>query len=104
MNEEHYILLLQKRLTGEITPEEDKLLSDWISQSADNQKITELVKSTWKVSGGFSEEVDIDLEADFSEIQKRIAEPAKVVKMPRRNLWLRVAVAVVFKKSRRETG
>jgi len=100
MTEEHYILILQKRLSGEITPEEEKQLSDWLSQSPDNQRIADSVESIWQTSESFSNEIKLDMDADFSSIEKKLGigekKEAVVRTLPSRRRWLRIAAAILL--------
>ncbi|MBI1226969.1 MAG: DUF4974 domain-containing protein [Bacteroidetes bacterium] len=101
MNEELYISLLQKQLSDTLSPAEQSTLEDWLEQSADNQLIAKQVAQAWQLSGGFSQDVDLDADADFERLERRIAEAeatpaAKVVTMkPKRN-WLAIAAAIAL--------
>ena len=100
MATKNYIVFLQKRLSGEITPEEESHLAEWLAQSADNQALEKAVRQTWELSGSFAEELDLDLDADFSMIEKKLGEAEKpeaiVRKLPPRRKWLRVAAALLL--------
>ncbi|MFK7809301.1 MAG: FecR family protein [Saprospiraceae bacterium] len=72
MKEDLYISLLYKKLSQEITPVEDKQLSDWLSQSEANQQIADSVEKAWALGANYSTDVDVDLDADYSLLQKRM--------------------------------
>lgn len=101
MDEELYISLLQKRLSGSLTPQEQSGLDDWLAQSPDNQAVVQQVAQAWELSGGFSQEVELDADADFERLERRISQAeekpsAKVVAMkPKRN-WLAIAAAIAL--------
>lgn len=100
MEEELYISLLQKKLSGLLTPQEQSNLDDWLAQSPDNQSVAEQVSKAWDLSKGFSQDIELDVDADFERLERRIAQAeekptAKVVAMkPRRN-WLAIAAAIL---------
>lgn len=101
MQEELYISLLQKQLSGPLTAEEQSELDAWLAQSPDNQLVARQVAQVWQASGGFSQDVELDLDADFERLEQRIAaaEPsaqAKLVPLPPKRRWLAIAAAVVL--------
>lgn len=101
MDEELYISLLQKKLSESLTLQEQSSLDDWLGQSPDNQLVANQVKRAWELSGGFSQDVELDADADFERLERRIAQAeetptAKVVAMkPKRN-WLAIAAAIAL--------
>ncbi len=101
MEEELYISLLQKQLSERLTPQEQSSLDDWLVQSPDHQLVANQVARTWELSGGFSQAVELDADADFERLERRIAKAgetpaAKVVAMqPKRN-WLAIAAAILL--------
>lgn len=101
MQEELYISLLQKKLGGTLTPSEQSTLDGWLAQSPDNQLVARQVERAWEASGSFHQDVELDADADFERLERRIAAAdatsgAKVVSMqPRRN-WLAIAAAVLL--------
>jgi ferric-dicitrate binding protein FerR (iron transport regulator) len=100
MEEELYISLLQKRLSGPLTPQEQSSLDDWLAQSPDNQSVAEQVSKTWDLSKGFSQEVELDMDADFERLERRIAQAeekpaAKVMALKPKRSWLAIAAAIL---------
>ncbi len=100
MKEDHYILLIQKQLTGEITSEEQSQLDNWLATSPDNQRIGKSIEKTWALSEGFTQDVDLDLEGDFQKIENKLLEEdkpeAKVRPLPYRRWLLRVAAVFLL--------
>ncbi len=72
MKENDFILLVFKRLSGDITPAETLLLNDWISQSPDNERIANEYSLIWEKSGNYQKQFSPNLEADFAKVQARI--------------------------------
>ncbi|MCC6280942.1 MAG: FecR domain-containing protein [Saprospiraceae bacterium] len=79
MQENDYIVLLHKQLTGEISPAEQLLLSDWINQSADNARFADDLRLAWEKSAGYEKDFQPDLNAAFRQLQARIqTEPLSI--------------------------
>ncbi len=98
MQENDYIVLLHKQLTGEISPADQVILSEWLDQSAENQRFADDLRIAWEKSAGFEKDFQPDLDAAFRQLQARIqtqpaAIPLRVLSF-RRQL-LRVAAAAV---------
>lgn len=96
MNPNRYIQLIYKQLKGDISPEEAKDLQDWEGKSEENQAEAKLTRDAWEASAEHDLPFDLDLDADFAAIQGRIQttnKQAKVVKMPVRRPYLRIAAA-----------
>ncbi|MBK9014040.1 MAG: FecR domain-containing protein [Saprospiraceae bacterium] len=102
MEEELYISLLQKQLSRSLTPDEQSELDDWLAQSPDNQLVARQVERAWQLSGGFSQDVELDADADFERLERRIAAAAeatpsaKLVSMKPRQNWLAIAAAILL--------
>lgn len=98
MQENDYIVLLHKDLTGEISPAEKAMLSDWIGRSADNEQFANDLRLAWDQSGTYEKNFQPDLDAAFRQVQARIqAEPAPMrVLTFRRRLMQVAAVAAVL--------
>jgi len=77
MKENDFILLVFKRLTGDITPAEALLLSDWISQSPENDIIANEYSLVWEKSGTYQKQFSPNLEVDFAKVQARIRAEEK---------------------------
>lgn len=96
MKVDYYISLIQKQLAGEITPAEQRQLDEWLGASAENKRVQKTVQKAWELSAGFSQEVELDLEADFEKIEQRldpIKNEAKIRPLLQRRWILRIAAA-----------
>lgn len=96
MKEELYIKLLQKELSSGLSPSEKTSLNDWLNQSSENRLIAKSIRKGWELSEGYSKDLDVDLEADFSKLNARINESeTKVIQMKPSRRWLNIAAAVL---------
>jgi ferric-dicitrate binding protein FerR (iron transport regulator) len=96
MQDNDYIVLLHKELTGEINPAEKAALSDWIAQSADHALLADDLRAAWEKSEGYEKKFKTDLDAAFGQVQARIRaeSPMRVVSF--RQQLLRVAAVVTI--------
>ena len=99
MQNDYYITLLHKKLSGDISPPEREELSAWINASPDHQQIVQSVEKAWDLSGGFQREVVVDLDEDFAMLEEKMdtaveTPPAKVVAMPARRRWIWIAASI----------
>ncbi|MCP3932265.1 MAG: hypothetical protein GY705_24600 [Bacteroidetes bacterium] len=98
MNEEFYISLFQKKLEGAISPEEQTSLNAWLGESPDNRLIAESVEKAWKLSGDYSQNIDIDLDEEFAMLEKKLEEEEapepQIVRMNPRFKWWQVAASI----------
>lgn len=96
MKESEYLLLLGKKFSGEITPNESVLLEQWLSQSSENQGTASRMQGIWDQAEGYGKTFNPDMNADFQKVMARI-QPAGQVMRPR---WggklLRAAAAVAI--------
>jgi ferric-dicitrate binding protein FerR (iron transport regulator) len=74
MNEDFFILLLYKRLKGEITQAETQELEAWLAASPDHVQTARAVEQAWELSEAYPQPFDVDLDKEFSLLQNRIAE------------------------------
>jgi transmembrane sensor len=98
MKENDFILLVFKQLSGDITTAESSLLSDWISQSPENERLAAEYSLIWEKSGSYQKTFNPNLEADFAKVMARIrAEQQPVVKVSFvRQFMFRAAAAVAL--------
>jgi len=98
MNEELYIALFQKKLEGKISPEEQEKLDAWLTESPENRIIGESIEQAWKLSGDYSQNVDLDLDEEFAMLDKRLDEQEvpqqQIVKLKTGFKWWPMAAAI----------
>jgi ferric-dicitrate binding protein FerR (iron transport regulator) len=72
MNWERYILLLHKKLSGQISPEEIRILDDWRSQSPVHEEFLNEIEELWTSSANYLPDINPDVskakEAFFEKI------------------------------------
>ncbi len=74
-----YLNLIFKRLTGQITPEQEQDLESWLSKSPENQRIYQEQKEIYKLTGSVDKSIfDIDVNEEWERFHKKLARP-KVV-------------------------
>ena len=101
MQENDYIVLLHKQLTGEISPAEQKTLNEWLGQSVENQGFADDLRIAWEKSEGFEKTFQPDLDAAFRQLQVRIqaapaSSPLRVLTFRRQLLRVAAAAAVLI--------
>ena len=95
MHDDHYISLVHKQLSGDISQGERGQLEAWLQASPDHRHLADTVQKTWELSDGFSETVNLDLDKDFRAIEQKIGEDGTVVRPLFPRSWL-LRVAAVF--------
>ncbi|MFK7773015.1 MAG: FecR family protein [Saprospiraceae bacterium] len=108
MEKEFYINLIYKSFSGDLSAEEQNQLDNWLSDSDANQKEADALTKTWQLSANFSKNLEVNLDAEFAQLQNRIdadekgnVKEAIVKTMPtaRKKSWwkpLSVAAAVLL--------
>lgn len=103
MKKDDYILLIYKNLKGELSPNEQELLTRWRQASTENQALAEELSKNWQLSSQYVPDLKVDTKAEFEPLRKRIRahkasekNEAKVVKMKPRRRWLSVAAAAIL--------
>lgn len=98
MQDFDFILLLNRRFSGEITPTESRKLEDWLALSPENEQIAAEYRRVWEHAAQQDKTFDLNLDTEFQRLLARIevAErpAARVVPMWRRAL--RVAAALTL--------
>ena len=72
MKEKFNISLLGKYLSGNCTAEEHKTVQAWINSAPENQAVFEEVQKVWMLSGMDDTQLAVDVDAGWSELNKRI--------------------------------
>ncbi|MCK6693414.1 MAG: FecR domain-containing protein [Thermoanaerobaculia bacterium] len=98
MQENDYLLLLNKKFTGEINARELQILEAWIEESPRHAELASQYAQIWNQAPARDRQFSLDMEAEFRELKRRIARreemPAKTASIGQR--WIRVAASVVF--------
>lgn len=97
MSENEFILLLSKRLSGDITAQELVILEQWQAQSPDNEQFAADMQAVWAQSAGFQKTFSPALEADFNKIKAQIqVAPPKPLRVTWMRPLLRAAAAIAL--------
>ena len=103
MNEDFYITLIYKRLAEEISPSEKEQLEKWLAESASNRHTAAGIKKAWEASDLLRPSIDVDLDAEFDQLEALIGEDenkqeAEVVQLkPKaRRPWLSIAAGIAI--------
>lgn len=90
MDEDLYLNLLYKDLSGEISGEEANQLKTWLAESQDNRMLAQEVRDTWEASVQLAANPEVDLDEEFGFLTERMeaegdhslsggeGEPAKI--------------------------
>ena len=94
-----YLDLITKKLSGEISFDEDKRLDVWLGEDNENQRIFDSYQATWnemdRVKGKSSREID----REWARLEKEIDFEASIPKANQRSLFANVyryAAALLF--------
>ncbi len=72
MEEDLYYTLIYRQLEGEITASEEAQLGEWIDSSPANRQTYNDVTEAWTLSQGLSAQIGMDLDEEYSLLEKRI--------------------------------
>jgi len=106
MNEDFYINLIYKKLSGELNASDKEKLDVWLAASKDNRLTATSVETVWKSSDALQVNEEVDLDKEFAVLESKMEEDKPltsskkaVVKelnpnsKPRRN-WLAMAAGL----------
>lgn len=98
MQDFDFILLLNKRFSGEISVDESMLLDDWIAQSSENAQLAEQYQAVWNNASRQPKIFKLDMDAEYQSLQTRLgtAERPAARVIPLRVQLMRVAAALAF--------
>lgn len=105
MKEDLYLTLIHKHLSGDISREEQSQLDQWLAESPDHKMIADHIRRTWKLSGNFSEPIDLNLDREFAQMQKKLSPSAppispkttaKEAQLSPRRPWLSIAAGIAI--------
>lgn len=94
--------MLVKYLLGEVTPAEYLLVEEWISASAENRREYERFKLIWDESQQIAAGANVDEDAAYLRLHKRIhttqptAKPAARIRPLKLSHWVGLAASVVL--------
>lgn len=95
MEKDFYMTLIYKELKGEISPQDEVLLKEFLKKSSENEDLYTDIRLTWELSELSLNINDLDVEADLNNLKKRMPKKeAKVISFRRR--FLQIAAAIVF--------
>lgn len=87
-------LLIAKRLTDVISPEEEKILNDFISENPENRKYFESFENIWKNTGNSSLFLSVDPAKDWQKVKKQMGFDKKRSFTTRRRFMKFAAVLI----------
>lgn len=93
--------LLGRYLGGECTPQETRLVEEWLAASPENPEILDALQELWIQSAASQEPLTVDVDAAWQRVREHVQEEkqAEVRRMVRRSptMWfIRIAAAVLF--------
>ncbi len=106
MESDTYIALIYKKLKGEISNEEQLLLTEWLDNHNDNKSIEQEIRQQWELTDNYGSELVIDIKEDYKILQKRIQqqdsipnhnppESKKLKLIPIKRQWLTIAASLL---------
>ncbi|MDO8998435.1 MAG: FecR domain-containing protein [Bacteroidota bacterium] len=96
MDQDSFKLII-KKLSTELSTEEEKEFDSWINAHSDNQILFKQIEKTWNVSGGLYSEYSPDTDEEWKKLKAKIESAksgAKVLTMPKINTF-RIAAAIL---------
>lgn len=107
MNEDFYISLIYKQLTGSLKEDEKVQLQDWIKASDVNKQTAEHISIAWKQTANLSAKPEVNIDAAFETFTSRIEQDdsekinSKTHHLPRERKktslnWLKIAAGLLF--------
>ncbi len=80
MNQEYFISLISKSLSGPISEAESTQLKDWVADNSENALIKKRIEDSWKNAGKYKSDIQIDENAAWKKIASQLktntSEPA----------------------------
>lgn len=73
MDKDIYLDLIYKSLESTLNPEEQETLNQWIQESDDHEKEYKLIIETWDLSEDYPSNINMDIEADYAQVQQKIS-------------------------------
>lgn len=94
--EEHIESIISRKLEGNISTEEEKILAAWLSESPDNSDYYQDLEKIYAIAGtGKSDSLPaIDIDQEWQKFQASVSIPTVV--SGKNNFWLKIAASVVI--------
>jgi len=96
----NYWNLITKYLTGEISPEENDELLQWIDEKSANKELLKKAESLWELSGKYNFDFKPDTNRDWEELKAKIIAESAVTKFSVSEKttfwWLKIAAAALL--------
>lgn len=90
-----YWELIAKKLSGELSSEEEKQLSLWLNTDSANQEKLKAAEYIWKTSGSLTSDFEPNTEKAWLSLKERIENSGKTKPFPvGRLVWLKIAAAI----------
>ncbi len=103
MGRDLYILLIYKKMKGEISSEEKTLLSRWLSENPEHQELELKLQADWAKGENYEPNISVNLEEEFSFLEARINAHEKQEKEARivpissnKHKWWALAASVAI--------
>lgn len=96
MMDQHYILLLHKRLRGELTEVEHVRLQSWLEQHPDHRSLARQVERIWQLSEEYTPAYTPDVEAGLARLKQRMKQAPSPQPARRYTIGRRWTVAASF--------
>ncbi|MFT4567525.1 MAG: ferric-dicitrate binding protein FerR (iron transport regulator) [Saprospiraceae bacterium] len=96
MHDELYIEYIQKELLGTISAQEKSLLAAWKRGSVEHQELADKLHRAWNVSLSYGADIDIDMDADFRLLQKKIHSKVTQTKTINLRPWIAAAASILI--------
>lgn len=92
--------LLISYLLGEVSPETAKQVTDWRNSDQANNERYNQFKAIWETSRNINYNGTLNPQASLQKLKEKAAmqkaEDAKVIPLNRKNLWLKIAAAILL--------
>lgn len=92
-----HLKLIIKKLSGELSVEEDREFDSWLNSHSDNQALFKQIEKMWDISGKLYSEYSPDTANEWEKLKLKIENAdlsTKVIIMSRGN-WIRIAAAIL---------
>ncbi len=91
--------LIIRYLSGEVTPDEIKLLEHWVLENPDNKKLFNQYRVSWNLANTTKNNNQIDVNAEFNKLSNKLFKQEPEIKIQSRKsnkLFLKIAASIIF--------